>query len=69
MGDLNCKIGENIKNNSKEVSKGGRIFLDMVRKQGLKIENTGEKCKSTWTRTDGKKKSILDYIVLDRDDE
>ena len=69
LGDLNCKIGENIKNNSKEISKGGKIFLEMIKKQNLKIANANEKCQGTWTRTDGKKKSILDYIVLDRDDE
>ena len=69
LGDLNCKIGGNIKNNSEEVSKGGKILMEMVRKQGLKIANASEKCQGTWTRTDGTKKSILDYVILDREDE
>ena len=69
MGDFNCKIGQTIKSNSENISKGGRLLLETVRKQGLKIANASDKCKGTWTRTDGKKKSILDYIILDRDDE
>ena len=69
LGDLNCKVGGNIKNNSEEISKGGKILMEVIRKQGLKIANASQKCQGTWTRTDGTKKSVLDYVILDREDE
>ena len=57
-----------IKGNTEQVSKGGRILIEMTKKQDLKILNASEKCQGKWTRTDGKKTSILDYVIMEKDD-
>ena len=49
-GDFNCKIGEIIKGNKKEITKGGRRLLKLARNNELKIINTSEKCNGIWTR-------------------
>ena len=67
-GDFNCKIGEVIPGNKKEISKSGRRLLDMARKNNLKIMNTSQKCQGMWTRIQaekkGIKKSVIDYILV-----
>ena len=69
MGDLNCKIGtERIKNNTDELSKGGRVLLSLCKKLDLAIIN-GEECsEGTWTRIQKEKKSVLDYIITEKKD-
>ena len=69
VGDFNCKVGKTIKENTEDVSKGGKLLLKMVSKQDLNIMNSSETCQGVWTRTDGKKKSILDYIIVNKEDE
>ena len=69
VGDFNCKVGSTVTGNTEDVSKGGKILLNMVNKQNLKILNAGKKCKGLWTRTDGTKKSVLDYILMNKEDE
>ena len=70
VGDFNCKVGNKvIKGNTEKLSKGGKLLVEMAKKQDLKIMNGSEKCQGTWTRTDGKKSSILDYVIVDKDDE
>ena len=63
MGDLNCKVGELINGNTKEVSKGGRVLMNMTKKMGLIVVNGKECCKGTWTRMVNGKKSVLDYFI------
>ena len=53
MGDFNCKVGDKIKGNTKEVSKSGKTFLKMVRDNKLKIMNIMEICQGIWTRVEG----------------
>ena len=69
LGDFNCKIGETIKGNKKEISKSGPNFLKMIRDNKLCVLNTMEKCKGVWTRAEGQCRSVLDYIVIDEDQE
>ena len=45
------------------------MLLELVKKHDLKIMNASKKCQGVWTRTDGSKKSILDYIIIDKEDE
>ncbi len=68
-GDFNCKVGECIPNNKSEVTKGGKMLLNMVKKYKIKILNASTKCQGTWTRVEGEKRSILDYFLVKQDDE
>ena len=68
VGDFNCRFGSRVKGNTDEMSKGGKVLLNMVKKHNMKIVNTSEKCTGLWTRTDGKKKSLLDYILMNKED-
>ena len=67
VGDFNSKVGSVIEGNNKVVSKGGRKLLSIIEKEGLVLGNAMEKCDGTWTRVEGKKKSILDYVIMDED--
>ena len=68
MGDLNCKTGEIIKNNTEEVSKGGRVLMNMCKKCDLTILNGEDICQGTWTRIQKDKKSVLDYMLIKKKD-
>ena len=69
VGDFNCKVGNAIKGNSEEVSKGGKLLMQMIQKQDLMMVNASEKCQGKWTRTDGSKQSVLDYVLINKEDE
>ena len=69
VGDFNCKVGDAVEGNKEEVSKGGKMLLNLANKQNMKIVNSSKKCKGVWTRTDGTKKSVLDYILINKEDE
>ena len=69
LGDFNCKVGNIISGNHEEVSKGGKILLNMVEKLDLKLINSSEICNGVWTRKDGNKKSVLDYVLMEREGE
>ena len=64
LGDLNCKVGEIIKNNSAEITKGGRLLLKLVKRYRLKIVNAEDCCEGLWTRVEGIQKSVLDYVIV-----
>ena len=68
IGDFNCKVGEEIKNNKKAVTKGGRLLLKTVKKFDLQILNATESCKGLWTREEKGKKSVLDYVLIKKED-
>ena len=67
VGDFNCKIGKDIEENHKLVTKGGRKLKKFVEKEGLKIMNSLENCNGTWTRDEKGVKSILDYVIVDEE--
>ncbi len=69
VGDFNCKIGDVIVGNRKEVTKGGRLLLKMMKRQKLSVLNSSEKCQGLWTRVEGNSKSVIDYMIVDKDDE
>ena len=54
LGDFNCKVGNYIKNNKEEVTKGGKLLLNMIKKYNLDIVNRLECCEGLWTRKEGK---------------
>ena len=67
VGDFNCKVGEMVKGNKKEISNGGRKLVKFAEKEGLVIGNAMEICEGTWTREEGKSKSVLDYVLFDEE--
>ena len=68
MGDQNCKVGKHISHNREEVSKGGRLLLNHVKKYNPSILNAEKLCKGTWTGREGSEKSIIDYIITKQED-
>ena len=44
LGDFNCKIGDEIAGNNKEISKGGKMMLDLKKRHRLDIVNSSPKC-------------------------
>ena len=69
MGDFNCKIGNVIKGNTKEVSLSGKMFNKMIEKNKLMVLNGWESCNGIWTREEGGSRNVLDYVIIDRGDE
>ena len=67
MGDLNCKVGDIIANNSTVVSKGGKVLKTFCSEMGLIITNSMNICEGTWTRMSRDKKSVLDYIIVNQE--
>ena len=67
-GDFNAKIGKCIKGNTSEVSKSGRLLLRLVKNEEMEILNRQEACEGKWTRIQGNKKSILDYVIVNKGD-
>ena len=68
-GDFNCKVGDTIEGNIGPVSKGGKKLIKMIEKEKLCLTNASEKCEGKWTREENGKKSILDYIIIEQEDE
>ena len=68
MGDFNCKVGAVIPNNNEKITKGGRILLKMIEKYNLSLLNSESCCTGTWTRIEGDEKSILDYMIVQKDE-
>ena len=64
-GDFNTKIGKYIKDNKKEISKFGKLFLYLLKNEEMEILNNNKKCKDMWT---GYNKSILDYVIVNKED-
>ena len=68
VGDLNCKVGEVIKGNTEDLSKGGRLLLKMVQRNKLSIVNSLDVCEGLWTRIEGHQKSVIDYVITFEED-
>eukprot|EP00794_Sanderia_malayensis_P001695 gene1695-1886_t len=69
VGDFNSKIGEIIKNNKKEVTKGGKKLIELIHRYNLTIVNSNKKTKGIWTRVQGEQKSVIDYCIIGKEDE
>ncbi len=68
LGDFNCKVGEKIPENNKEITKGGRVMLKMLEKHNIALGNAQEICEGLWTRIEGTKKSVIDYVLVAEED-
>ena len=67
-GDLNCKVGNLIDGNRKDVTKSGPLLKAMISKHKLKILNSAPQCEGKWTRIEGEQKSILDYVIVNENE-
>ena len=56
VGDFNAKIGS-------DESKGGKLLKKLANKNDLCVANNLAKGK--WTRIEGEKKSVIDYVLID----
>ena len=68
-GGFNCRLGNMIEGNTNEISKYGKIMLKTITDEDLVILNASEKCEATWTRIEGDKKSVIDYILVSKEDK
>lgn len=68
-GDFNCKIGDHIKGNEKSISKFGKKLIKLITDNKISIINKSTVCEGLWTRTEGKNRSIIDYVLTSKEDE
>ena len=66
MGDFNCKVGEMISGNKPEITMRGKLLLQMLERNGMKLANIGKNCNGLWTRQIGTERSVIDYIILEK---
>ena len=66
MGDFNCKVGKAVSSNKEEVTVGGKMLLQMLKRNCMSIANNEtRRCDGLWTRQSGMERSVIDYIVID----
>ena len=69
VGDFNAKIGREIKGNTDEISKAGKLLTELADKSELSIINAWQETQGLWTRVEKKKRSVLDYLLISKEDE
>ena len=69
IGDMNCKIGDTIRGNKEEVTVGGKMMMEMMRKHKLMVVNGWAKTEGVWTRVSGSERSVIDYMLVNESDE
>ena len=67
MGDFNCKVGEVINGNKREISKGRKMMLKMSQNSEMQLANTWKGTNGLWTRREGENKSVIDYIIMQKE--
>ena len=67
VGDFNCKVGSKIKGNKEEKTEGGKMLIKLLREEKLAMINGSELCKGLWTRVEKNQKSILDYVLMTKE--
>ena len=69
-GDFNCRVGEaKVKGTLESESKGGKKLLAMIEKEKMILTNASDKCNGLWTREERGKRSVIDFIIMEEDDE
>ena len=70
VGDFNAKIGKHIHGNTDEISKSGKILLEMCIENEMTIVNKLNKNRQNiWTRIENNQKSIIDYALVFQENE
>ena len=68
IGNFIVKIGSHIPGNKETVSKGERQIKRIIEKCDMNIINANEnKCKGKWIREQGKKSSVINYVVTSQE--
>ena len=67
IGDFNAKVGNLIEGNNEEISTAGKLLKEMLLQTNYMIVNASNKTTGKWTRTEGTKKSILDYMIINKE--
>ena len=68
LGDFNARIGTIIKGNTEEISKAGKLLIKLMKRNDLHVVYSDQKTKGLWTRTDEHTKSVIDYILINKQD-
>lgn len=63
-GDMNGKIGTNIRNGDKVIDYNGKGLLDFCASADLNILNCTDKCSGIFTWVKNQKMSVLDYVIV-----
>ena len=67
LGDFNAKIGARIKGNKETVTKGGRQIAKLDKQDMVILNEESEMCKGVSTREQGEEKSVIDYIITNKE--
>ncbi len=67
VGDFNCKVGGVIPGNKTEKTSGGKQLLQLRKEQKMELMNATDKCKGLWTRSENGSKSVLDYVLISKE--
>ena len=68
IGDLNCKVGDNVEGNNEEITKRGKVLMKLINRNNLELLNNHVNCSGTWTRIQKDKKSVIDYGIIKEED-
>ena len=68
MGDFNAKVGDKVKIGNKEANKGGKELVKMCKESGMEIINALDNREGAWTRIENGKRSVIDYILIEKKD-
>ena len=68
LGDFNSHITRpEITGTNWKTDKNGERLVTLMKQEDLEIINFLQKCKGEWTWMRGKNKSIIDYVMADKD--
>ena len=69
IGDFNCKVGNYVEGNHEEVTMSGKKLLAMLENENLQLMNASDRCDGLWTRQEGDTKSVIDYVLVGKEEE
>ena len=62
--DFNTKVGTTLQGNKETIIKRGSLLLKIIQKEAMSLVNADKhRCKELWTREQGKRKSVIDYVI------
>jgi hypothetical protein len=63
-GDFNARIGKmGGENGEEKVNWSGRVMMSLVEECGLEVCNGRSDCEGRWTRVQGERRSVIDYVL------
>ena len=67
IGDFNGHIGEDMLKGGGILNNNGKHFIEISNSLKLSIANCCNVCKGSWTWNRGTERSIIDYLLVDKD--